>query len=144
MTYLIIKSLHIISVITWMAGLLYLPRLFVYHSNSQIGSEFSEKLKIMEKKLTFIIIFPSMFLAWFFGLMLVFIPNSPIDTNETWYLIKIILVALITLIQFFFEKIRRDFFIDINTRSQVFFRWANEIPTILLIAIVFIVVFKPL
>ncbi len=143
MTYLVIKSLHIISVIAWMAGLLYLPRLFVYHANAKKGSEFSEKLKVMEKKLTFIIIFPAMFFTWFFGLTLIFIYDSPIDTSEKWFLAKIILVGLISLIQFFFEKIRKDFFIDVNIHSHTFFRWLNEIPTVLMILIVFLVVIKP-
>ena len=143
MTYLIIKSLHIISVITWMAGLLYLPRLFVYHSEANIGSEFSEKLKIMEKKLSIIIIFPSMILTWFFGLALVFHNESLVDTGEKWFFLKIILVILLTIIQIFFEKLRKDFSLYKNTHKQNFYRWANELPTVLMVLIVFLVVMKP-
>ena len=141
--YLFIKSLHIISVITWMAGLLYLPRIFVYHSQNIDEIKTSEIFKVMERKLYFYIMTPAMSLSWLFGLLLIHSVGFE-QLGQTWMVLKIVFVLLLTLYHFYLGKILNQFNINQNKRSHKFYRYINEIPTILLILIVFVVIFKPL
>ena len=141
--YLLFKSLHLISVISWMAGLLYLPRIFVYHAENKDDSKTSEVFKIMERKLYFYIMMPAMILSWLFGLILIHTIGFQ-QLAQTWMIIKIASVLLLTIYHFYLGKTLNQFKIDQNNRSHKFYRLINEIPTILLILIVFIVIFKPL
>jgi len=142
-SYLLFKSLHIISVISWMAGLLYLPRIFVYHSENLKNTAMNQIFKTMERKLYYYIMMPAMFLSWLFGLILISIIGF-----ETlilgWLKLKLIFVILLTIYHFYLGKILNEFKIDLNKNSSKFFRWINEIPTILLILIIFTVIFKPI
>ena len=142
-TYLLFKALHLISVISWMAGLLYLPRIYVYHSqnNSEIG--LSEVFKIMEKKLYFYIMSPAMILSWFFGILLIHDIGFE-QLGQTWMILKLIFVVILTFYHFYLGRILSQFKIDNNQHSHKFFRYINEIPTILLILIIFVVIFKPI
>ena len=142
-SYLLFKSLHLIAVISWMAGLLYLPRIFVYHTENLEDNNTSSIFKIMEKKLYLYIMMPAMVLSWIFGMIL--ISNIGFETLSTlWIKIKLILVILLTLYHFYLGKLLEDFRLNKNTKSSKFFRIINEVPTLLLILIVFIVVFKPI
>ena len=142
-SYLLFKSLHLIAVISWMAGLLYLPRIFVYHTENLDDNNTSSIFKIMEKKLYLYIMMPAMVLSWIFGMIL--ISNIGFETLSTlWIKIKLILVILLTLYHFYLGKLLEDFRLNKNTKSSKFFRIINEVPTLLLILIVFIVIFKPL
>ena len=141
--YLLFKSLHLISVISWMAGLLYLPRIFVYHAQNSEKVIISEVFKVMEKKLYFYIMTPAMILSWFFGLLLVHSTGFQ-QLGQTWMLLKIVFVIILTLYHFYLGKILNQFKLDLNKHSHKFFRYINEIPTILLILIVFVVIFKPI
>ena len=141
--YLLFKSLHLISVISWMAGLLYLPRIFVYHSENNSEIKTSEIFKIMEKKLYFYIMTPAMALSWIFGLLLIHIIGFQ-QLAQTWLILKIIFVVILTVYHFYLGNILNQFKLDQNKRSHKFYRYINEIPTILLILIVFVVIFKPL
>ena len=142
-SYLLFKSLHLIAVISWMAGLLYLPRIFVYHAENLEDNNTSSIFKIMEKKLYLYIMMPAMVLSWIFGMIL--ISNIGFETLSTlWIKIKLILVILLTLYHFYLGKLLEDFRLNKNTKSSKFFRIINEVPTLLLILIVFIVIFKPL
>ena len=141
--YLLFKSLHLISVISWMAGLLYLPRIFVYHSENNSEIKTSEIFKIMEKKLYFYIMTPAMVLSWIFGLLLIHTIGFQ-QLAQTWLILKIILVVILTVYHFYLGNILNQFKLDQNKRSHKFYRYINEIPTILLILIVFVVIFKPL
>ena len=142
-SYLLFKSLHLISVISWMAGLLYLPRIFVYHVENLEDKNTSLIFKTMERKLYFYIMTPAMVLTWLFGLIL--ISSLGVEAlSTTWIKLKLLLVVLLTLYHFYLSKLLSDFKIDQNTKSSKFFRIINEVPTILLVLIVFIVVFKPI
>ncbi len=141
--YLLFKSLHLISVISWMAGLLYLPRIFVYHAENSNDRKISDVFKIMEKKLYFYIMTPAMFLSWIFGLLLIHSIGFQ-QLGQTWMVLKIIFVVFLTIYHFYLGKTLNQFKFDQNTHSHKFYRLINEIPTILLILIVFIVIFKPL
>ena len=141
--YLLFKSLHLISVISWMAGLLYLPRIFVYHSQNINEIKTSEIFKVMERKLYFYIMTPAMSLSWLFGLLLIHSVGFE-QLGQTWMVLKIVFVLLLTLYHFYLGKILKQFNINQNKRSHKFYRYINEIPTILLILIVFVVIFKPL
>ena len=142
-SYLLFKSLHLIAVISWMAGLLYLPRIFVYHTENLEDNNTSSIFKIMEKKLYLYIMMPAMVLSWIFGMIL--ISNIGFEALSTlWIKIKLILVILLTLYHFYLGKLLEDFRLNKNTKSSKFFRIINEAPTLLLILIVFIVIFKPL
>ena len=141
--YLLFKSLHLISVISWMAGLLYLPRIFVYHAENSDHRKISDVFKIMEKKLYFYIMTPAMFLSWIFGLLLIHSIGFQ-QLGQTWMILKIIFVIFLTLYHFYLGKTLNQFKFDQNTHSHKFYRLINEIPTILLILIVFAVIFKPL
>ena len=142
-SYLLFKSLHLIAVISWMAGLLYLPRIFVYHVENLNDKNTSLIFKTMERKLYFYIMTPAMILTWVFGSIL--ISNLGIEILSTlWIKLKMFLVILLTSYHFYLSKLHNDFNLDQNTKSSKFFRIINEVPTILLILIVFIVVFKPI
>ncbi len=141
--YLLFKSLHLISVISWMVGLLYLPRIFVYHAENNDDKKISDVFKTMEKKLFFFIMTPAMILSWIFGLLLIHSIGFQ-QLGQSWMTLKIIFVILLTLYHFYLGKTLNQFKIDQNTHSHKFYRLINEIPTILLILIVFVVIFKPL
>ena len=138
-TYLIFKTIHIISVITWMAALFYLPRLFVYHSTKEIGSDSSETFKVMEAKLLKIIANPSLIFVWISGLVLLGYKGL-----EIWLILKMFLVMAMTLFHFYLNFLRIGFENDTNQKTEKFFRIINEIPTILLLVIVVLVVFQPI
>ncbi len=139
--YLIIKALHIIAMVAWMAGMFYLPRLYVYHAETQPGSETSETFKVMEHRLLRIIINPAMIATWVLGLVLMF---GFIDWRSAgWLHAKLALVILLTIFHILLARWRKDFAADRNMRSSRFYRIANEIPTLLLIFIVFLAVLKP-
>ena len=140
--YLLFKSLHIIAVISWMAGLLYLPRIFVYHAESQHDSQ-REIFKVMERKLYNFIMMPAMILSWLFGFLLIHSLGFTVF-QELWMQIKTVAILLLTHYHFYLGKHLRFFSSGENSKSSRFFRIINEIPTILLILIVFVVVFKPL
>ena len=142
-TYLLFKSLHLIAVISWMAGLLYLPRIFVYHSQNNTQQIISEVFKVMERKLFFYIMTPAMILSWAFGLIL--IHEIGFDKlGQTWMILKLIFVILLTFYHFYLGKILRQFKEDSNTHTHKFYRLINEIPTLLLILIIFVAIFKPI
>jgi len=138
--YLWVKALHTISVIAWMAGLLYLPRLFVYHCQAQVGSNQSETFKTMERRLLRAIMYPAMFASWGFGLWM-FVELEL--WTEGWAHAKLACVVLLTLSHLMMAKWRLDFEHDRNERPESFFRIANEVPTVLMIAIVIFVIVKP-
>ena len=142
-TYLLYKSLHLISVISWMAGLLYLPRIFVYHAENISEIKTSEIFKIMEKKLFFYIMTPAMILSWVFGLLLIHSIGFQ-QLGQTWMLLKIVFVVILTTYHFYLGSLLNQFKLDSNKHSHKFYRYINEIPTILLILIVFVVIFKPI
>ena len=141
--YLLFKSLHLISVISWMAGLLYLPRIFVYHAENSSEIKTSEIFKIMEKKLFFYIMTPAMILSWVFGLLLIHSIGFH-QLGQTWMLLKIVFVVILTIYHFYLGSLLNQFKLDLNKHSHKFYRYINEIPTILLILIVFVVIFKPI
>jgi len=141
--YLLFKSLHLISVISWMAGLLYLPRIFVYHAQNDVEKKTSEIFKTMERKLFFYIMTPAMILSWFFGILLIHSIGIQ-QIGQTWMILKIVFVIILTFYHLYLGKILTQFKLDQNMHSHKFYRFINEIPTLLLILIVFIVVFKPL
>jgi putative membrane protein len=137
-----IKAFHIIAIIAWMAGLLYLPRLFVYHAQSKVGSEQSETFKVMERRLLRYITTPAMLASWALGLALAF--SGVIDwSKDGWFHAKLFLVLLLSAYHGMLAKWMKDFALDRNTRSARFYRIANEVPTLLMIAIVILVVVRP-
>ena len=140
MLYDVLKSLHIISVIAWMAGLLYLPRLFVYHADTAKGSAQSETFKTMERRLMRAIMNPAMIAVWVFGLLLAWQANW---WMAPWFHAKLLLVVLLTVVHHVYARWRKDFEADRNTKPARTFRYWNEVPTLLMIGIVFIVVLKP-
>ncbi len=140
--YLLFKSLHLIAVISWMAGLLYLPRIFVYHSENS-NEIVKTVFKTMERKLFYYIMTPAMLFSWFFGLVLI----HQIGFNQLaslWLQIKLVLVVLLTIYHFYLGFLLNKFKIEQNQKSSKFYRYINEIPTLLLILIIFIVIFKPI
>ena len=141
--YLLFKSLHLISVISWMAGLLYLPRIFVYYAENNDDTKISDVFKVMEEKLYLYIMTPAMILSWLFGLLLIHSIGFQ-QLGQTWMILKIIFVIFLSLYHFYLGQTLNKFKIDQNTHSHKFYRLINEIPTILLILIVFVVIFKPL
>ena len=141
--YLLFKSLHLIAVISWMAGLLYLPRIFVYHVENYKKKEATEIFEIMEKRLFNYIMRPAMLLSWLLGIILILIIG--IETfSFLWLQIKLILVFLLSAYNEYLGKCIKLLKIGENKKSAKFYRIINEIPTILLILIVFVVIFKPL
>ena len=141
-SYLLFKSLHLIAVISWMAGSLYLPRIFVYHSEANHDSQ-KEVFKVMERKLYNYIMMPAMILSWLFGLWLVHILGFSVFV-ELWMQIKSAAVLILTFYHFSLGKHLRDFAADNNRKTSRFFRIYNEIPTIILIVVIFMVIFKPI
>ncbi|CAO3355937.1 protoporphyrinogen oxidase HemJ [Azospirillum palustre] len=141
MLYDWIKALHVISIIAWMAGLLYLPRLFVYHCQVQAGSEASETFKVMERRLLRAIMNPAMIAAYVFGIAMIAL--TPEWMKQGWLHAKLLFVLLLTASHMMMARWRRDFAEDRNTRPQRFFRIANEVPTLLMIGIVIFVIVKP-
>ena len=140
--YLWFKALHVIAVIAWMAGMLYLPRLYVYHADAAPGSDKSETFKIMERRLLRGIINPSMILTIVFGGLMV---SSPGMTywDQSWPWAKLAMIALLLALHYLFARWRQDFEADRNVRSARFYRWWNEAPTIPLIVIIIMAVVKP-
>ena len=141
-TYLLLKSLHLIAVISWMAGLLYLPRIFVYHSEADDNSQ-KTVFKIMERKLYNYIMMPAMMLSWLFGILLIHSLSFSVF-SELWMQIKTIAVIILTYYHFTLGKYLNDFAIDNNQKTSKFFRIYNEIPTVILIVVIFVAIFKPL
>ena len=138
--YKLFKTLHIIFFTTWMAGLFYLPRIYVYHSKEKTNTDSYKTFMVMEKKLLKYIMNPSFFLTLFTGIVLVVTTEQ---IQERWFIIKFVLVALMTIFHMYCAKIRKDFEAKENARSESFFRLINEIPTVLFILIVLVVIFKP-
>ena len=137
-----IKSLHVISVIAWMAGLLYLPRLFVYHSEADVGSPQSETFKIMERRLLRAIMNPAMIAAYVFGGLMLATPGI-VDWASGWIWVKLAAVAVLTVMHHVYARWFQDFRDDKNTRATKTFRIANEVPAVLMIIIVIMVIVKP-
>ncbi|MCG8545543.1 MAG: protoporphyrinogen oxidase HemJ [Alphaproteobacteria bacterium] len=135
-----IKALHLISVIAWMAGMLYLPRLYVYHCDAEPGSDKSETFKVMERRLLRAIMNPAMIATWVFGLILLYL--SEIWT-EPWMIAKLVLVFAMTWMHHSLALWRKDFEADRNQRPARFYRIANEVPTVLMIGIVILVIVQP-
>ena len=145
-TYLLFKSIHLIAVISWMIGLLYLPRIFVYHSKTiqnNKSEDLIETFKIMERRLFIYIMNPAMIISWIFGILL--IHTIGIDNfGSLWLQLKLFFVIILTIYHFFLFQCLRKFAENNNSFSPKFYRIINEIPTVLLIFIIIIVVFKPL
>ncbi len=138
--YLWIKALHVVSIIAWMAGMLYLPRLFVYHADLAIGSETSELFKVMERRLLRVIINPAMTLAWVFGLWLAW---SGFRFSGGWLHLKLLAVLALSAFHGYLSKAVREFAADRNSKSARHWRMMNEVPTVLMIIIVILVILKP-
>jgi len=145
-TYLLFKSIHLIAVISWMAGLLYLPRIFVYHSEAvqnNKSEDLTETFKIMERRLFVYIMNPAMIVSWIFGVLLIHTIGMD-NFGSLWLQLKLIFVIILTTYHFFLFQCIRKFTGNNNSFSAKFYRIINEIPTVLLIAIILVVVFKPL
>ena len=140
MLYEILKALHIVAAIAWMAGLLYLPRLFVYHADTEKGSQQSETFKVMERRLLRGIMNPAMILVWVFGLAAAWRGEW---WSAHWLHAKLVLVVMLTGVHHLYGRWRKDFEANRNIRPARFYRWWNEVPTVLMIAIVFLAVLKP-
>ena len=136
------KALHVISVIAWMAGMLYLPRLYVYHADAAPGSDKSETFKIMERRLLKAITTPAMVASFIFGGLMLATPGA-IDWSMGWVWAKIALIIAMTAMHGFLGKWRKDFEADRNTRPGKFYRMMNEVPTLLMIFVVILVIVKP-
>ena len=141
--YLLFKSLHLIAVISWMVGLLYLPRIFVYHVENSEKNETTEIFEVMEKRLYFYIMRPAMILSWFFGIILIYISGVDIF-SQLWVHLKLGLIVLLTIYHEYLGICLKSLKLKTNTKTSKFFRIINEVPTILLIFIIFIVIFKPI
>ena len=141
--YLLFKSLHLIAVISWMVGLLYLPRIFVYHVENSEKKEATEIFETMERKLYFYIMRPAMIATWFFGIILIYINGLDV-LSQLWMHIKLGLVVLLTIYHEYLGICLKSLKLKTNTKTSKFFRIINEVPTILLIFIIFIVIFKPI
>ena len=142
-SYLLFKSLHLIAVVSWMAGLLYLPRIFVYHVENKDKREATDIFEVMEKRLFFYIMRPAMILTWIFGIILIYLNGIEIF-SQLWMQLKIVLVILLSVYNDFLGKCLLSLKNNSNTRSAKFFRIFNEIPTVILIFTVFLVIFKPI
>ena len=140
--HLWIKAFHVISMTAWMAGMFYLPRLYVYHCELRPGTAESERFKVMERRLLRQIINPAMAATWVFGVLLVLIPGV-VDWSAGWWQVKLAAVILLSGFHGMLSRWRRDFLEDRNTRPQRFYRIANEVPTLLLIVIVVMVIVRP-
>lgn len=135
-----VKSLHIIAVISWMAGMLYLPRLYVYHATAVVGSELSETFKVMERRLLRFIINPAMIVSWGAGLFMAYSQDQLMDP---WFHAKLVCVVLLSALHGELARYRKEFDRDERKRSAKFFRIINEVPTVLMILIVLLVILKP-
>lgn len=135
------KALHVISVISWMAGLFYLPRLYVYHTRATKGSEMDKTFVVMEKKLLRIIMNPAMISSYFFGLMLVYIYG--LEALGIWFHIKLLAIIVLTIFHMLLARFRRAFEEGRNNYSETFYRYLNEVPTIMMIIAVIMVIVKP-
>ena len=145
-TYLLFKSIHLIAVISWMAGLLYLPRIFVYHSEAvknNKSEDLMETFKVMERRLLVYIMNPAMIVSWIFGVLLIHTIGMD-NFGSIWLQLKLVFVIILTIYHFFLFQCLRKFVENTNNYSPRFYRIINEIPTVLLIGIVLVVVFKPL
>ena len=145
-TYLLFKSIHLIAVISWMAGLLYLPRIFVYHSEAvqnNKSEDLMETFKVMERRLLVYIMNPAMIVSWIFGVLLIHTIGMD-NFGSIWLQLKLTFVIILTIYHFFLFQCLRKFVENRNTYSSKFYRIINEIPTVLLIGIILVVVFKPL
>ena len=142
-SYLFFKSLHLIAVISWMAGLLYLPRIFVYHVENKEKKEATDIFETMEKRLFFYIMRPAMIVSWILGLILIYLNGIEIF-SQFWMQLKIVLVILLSVYNDYLGKCLQSLKNKTNTRSSKFFRIINEIPTVILIFVVFLVIFKPI
>jgi putative membrane protein len=140
--YLWIKALHVVSMVAWMAGMFYLPRLFVYHCEVPRGSAESERFKVMERRLLKQIINPAMLATFVFGILLVLTPGV-IDWSAGWWHVKLLAIVGMTALHGMMSRWRRDFLEDRNTRPARFYRIANEVPTLLLLVIVVMVIVRP-
>ena len=141
MSYEVVKALHIVSVVAWMAGLFYLPRLFVYHADAALGSELSETFKVMERRLYRAIMGPASVATWIFGIWLVWL--VPDYLYQPWFHVKASFILALTFLHHAMGRWRLAFAEDRNTHSGRYFRIANELPTVCLLVIVFMVVLKP-
>ena len=141
-SYLLFKSIHLIAVISWMAGLLYLPRIFVYHSENN-NEVVTSVFKTMERKLFYYIMTPAMVLSWLFGLLLILKIGFD-QLAALWLQLKLIFVLILSIYHFYLGNLLHKFRIDQNNKSSKFYRYINEIPTLLLILIIFVVIFKPI
>ena len=141
--YLLLKSLHLIAVVSWMAGLLYLPRIYVYHVENKEKKEATEIFEVMERKLFFYIMRPAMIFTWIFGLVLIYLNGIEIFL-QLWFQIKIVLIVLLSAYNDFLGKCLVSLKNSTSTRSAKFFRIINEIPTVILIIVVFLAIFKPI
>ena len=141
--YLLFKSLHLIAIVSWMAGLLYLPRIFVYHVENYQKKEITEIFETMERKLYFYIMRPAMIVSWLFGFILIYINGFEV-LSAIWVQIKLLFVIILSAYHEYLGKCMKSLKDGTNAKSSKFFRIINEIPTILLILIVFIVIFKPI
>ena len=144
--YLLFKSIHLIAVISWMAGLLYLPRIFVYHSEAARNNKSEDLMstfKIMERRLFIYIMNPAMIVSWIFGILLIHTLGMD-NLGHIWVQLKLVFVIILTIYHFFLFQCLKKFIENNNTYSPKFYRIINEIPTVLLIAIIFTIVFKPL
>lgn len=142
-SYLLAKTLHLVSLISWMAGMLYLPRLYVYHAEAKIGSDASEMLKVMERKLLRFIMNPAMIATWGFGIWLIVITGYGAPGTGGWIHAKIVLVLALSGLHGWFARTRKRFAADERPHNHKFFRIINEVVTILMVIIVALVVFKP-
>ena len=142
-SYLLFKSLHLIAVVSWMAGLLYLPRIFVYHVENKNKKEATDIFEVMEKRLFFYIMRPAMILTWIFGLILIYLNGIEVF-SQLWMQLKIVLVILLSVYNDYLGKCLLSLKNNSNTRSAKFFRIFNEIPTVILIFTIFLVIFKPI
>ena len=141
MDYQLVKAFHLIAIIAWMAGLLYLPRLFVYHSMVEVGSVRSQTFKLMERRLLKGIMNPAMIISWLLGLYMIHL--NPMLLQEKWLIAKLVCVIFMTYFHMKFTGMRRKFEMDENNKSDKFYRYWNEAPTILMIVIVILAVVEP-
>ena len=141
-TYLLFKSIHLIAVISWMVGLLYLPRIFVYHVENSEKKQVTDIFEIMERRLYIFIMWPAMILAWLFGIILIYLNGFEV-LFSLWIQIKLVLVIILSAYHDYLGRCLKSLKDGTNKKTAKFFRIINEVPTILLIIIVFVVIFKP-
>ena len=141
--YLWLKAFHVIFVITWMAGLFYLPRLFVYHCRVKAGSEQDKMFQVMERKLLRVIMNPAMILVWILGIVLIFTIGTGVFFGEAWGWVKLTAVSLLTWFHHALVRYMKDFAAGKNTRKEAYYRRINEIPAVLLVIIVIMVIVRP-